>query len=104
MRIGGRSPDFSGDDAVAGDDDGGLAAGGLHQPRQPSLQPKAVDDDQFGIGDLLRVRGRRRIDVDVAIGTDQGRDLDAIAADIFDEIAEDRKARDDLEAILGAGR
>ncbi len=39
---------------------------------------------------------RGRIDVHVAIGADQGGDLDAIAADVFDEIAEDRKARDDF--------
>ncbi len=40
----------------------------------------------------------------VAIGTDQRRDIDAVAADIADEIAEDREARDNVEAILRARR
>ena len=95
MRIGGGA-DAARRDAVGRGDDLGLAAGGLHQPRQPALEAKAVDDEKPGIRDLLRIRRRRRIDVHVAIGTDQGRDIDAIAADIFDEIAEDRKAGDDV--------
>src|SRR6478609_4815934 len=36
----------------------------------------------------------------IAVGADQRGDADAIAADIADEIAEDRKAGDDVEAIL----
>jgi hypothetical protein len=36
----------------------------------------------------------------VAVGADQRRDADAVAADIADEIAEDGKARDHVEAIL----
>jgi hypothetical protein len=38
--------------------------------------------------------------VHVAIGTDQRRDADTRAADIADEIAEDRKAGDDVDPIL----
>src|SRR5437764_3974557 len=37
----------------------------------------------------------------VAVGPDQGGDVDAIAADVFDEVCEDRKTGDDVEAILG---
>ena len=40
----------------------------------------------------------------IAIGADQRGDIDAVAADIADEIAEDREAGDDVEAIRGAGR
>ena len=40
----------------------------------------------------------------IAVGADQRRDIDAVAADIADEIAEDREAGDDVEAIRGAGR
>ena len=40
----------------------------------------------------------------IAVGTDQRGDIDAIAADIADEIAEDRETGDDVEAIRGARR
>ena len=40
----------------------------------------------------------------IAVGADQRGDIDTIAADIADEIAEDREAGDDVEAIRGAGR
>jgi len=40
----------------------------------------------------------------VAIGTDQRGDVDAIAADVADEIAEDRETGDDVEAISGTGQ
>ena len=39
----------------------------------------------------------------IAVGADQRGDIDAIAADIADEIAEDREAGDDVEAILRRG-
>ena len=93
-------PDFSGAMPSVAVTIVGLAAGGLHQPRQPAFQPEAVDDDELGVGDLLRIGRRRRIDMRVAIGADQRRDLDAVAADVLDEIAEDREARDDLEPIF----
>src|SRR6202035_583221 len=76
-----------------------LAARGLHQPRQPALEAKAVDDKEFGVRDLPGVGRRRRIDMHVAIGTDQCGYDDAIAADIADEIADDRKAGDDIERL-----
>ena len=49
------------------------------------IQPsnfEAVDDDQLGAGHRLGVGRRRRIDMGVAIGPDQRRDVDAIAADL----------------------
>jgi hypothetical protein len=42
--------------------------------------------------------------VDVAIGANQHRHVDTIAADIFHEIAEDGEAGDDVKAILRAYR
>jgi len=36
----------------------------------------------------------------VAVGTDQSRDRNPIAADVFDEITEDGKTGDDVEARL----
>jgi len=59
------------------------------RPRQPALQPEAVDDHEFCTCNLLRVRRRRRIDMHVAIGTDQRRHADALAADILCKVAED---------------
>ena len=38
--------------------------------------------------------------MDVAVGPNQVGNVDAITADIADEIAEDRKAGDDVEALL----
>ena len=52
---------------------------------------------------FLASAGAGVIDMRVAIGTDQRRHADAVAADIAHEIAEDRKAGDDVEAILRAG-
>jgi hypothetical protein len=40
--------------------------------------------------------------VDVAIGANQHRHVDTIAADIFHEIAEDGEAGDNVKAILRA--
>jgi hypothetical protein len=82
--------------------DHSLAAGGLHEPRQPSLHAKPVDHDHPGVRDLLGVGRRRRIDVGVAIGADQRRHADALGADIADEIGEDRKTGDHLDGLLGA--
>ena len=40
----------------------------------------------------------------IAVGADQRGHIDAVPADIADEVAEDRKAGDDVEALRGAGR
>ena len=85
-------------------DDGGLAAGGLHQPRQPALKTEPVDEDKLRIRNSLGVGRCRRVDVRVAIRANQRRDVDAVAADIADEIAEDGKAGDDVEPVLRPGR
>ena len=72
----------------------------MHQPLHPALEPKPVDEYEFRIRHLLRIRRRRHIDMCIAVGADQRGDIDAIAADIADEIAEDREAGDDVEPIL----
>src|SRR5258707_10252893 len=108
--VGGRLPgvwigvraELAGGDALGGGDHGALAACGLYEPRQPALQPETVDDHELCIRNLLGVRRRRRIDMHVAIGTDQGRHADALAPDISREIAEDRKAGDDIQTIFRA--
>jgi len=49
---------------------------------------ETVDDKEFRIGDLPGVRGRRRIDVHVAIAANQCGDADTITCNIRYEIAE----------------
>src|SRR5262249_61323402 len=51
-----------------GDHDRCLGAGCLDQPLEPALEAQPVDEYEFGIGDLLGVAGRRRIDVGIAVG------------------------------------
>jgi len=102
VRIGTRAK-FQRCDAPARDDDRRFAARGLHQPRQPAFQAKAVDDNDLCVRDLFRVPRCRRIDVYVTVGANQSRQADAVSADITDEVAQDRKAGDDVEAILRAG-
>ncbi len=84
-------------DALGCDDDRRLGAGCFHQPIEPALEAKPVDEDEPGVGDLLGIRRRWRIDMGIAIRSYQGRDFQTVAADIPDEIAEDREAGDDLE-------
>ena len=81
MRIGIRAY-FERRDTIGRGHDHRLAACGLHQPRQLALQAKAVDDHELRVRNLLGVRRRRRIDVRVAVGADQCRDVDALATDI----------------------
>ena len=42
--------------------------------------------------------------MDVAIGSDQRRDLDAVAADVADEVGEDRETGHHMQSILRARR
>ena len=63
---------------------------------QPS-RPRPLTITSLGVRDRLRVGRRRRIDMRVAVRADQRRDVDAVAADLLGEIAEDREARDDVE-------
>ena len=84
-------------DALGGGDERGLAAGGLHQPLDPALEAQAVDHHDLGVGELPGVGRRRRIDVRVGVRPDQQRHLDAVAADVFHHVAEDREGRDHLE-------
>jgi hypothetical protein len=99
MRIGGATG-FQRRDAVACGHDGGLAAGGLHQPRQPALQPETVDNQEPGLRHLPGVGRCRRIDMHIAVRTDQARDPGAVTPDIAREIGQDRKAGDDVQAAL----
>ena len=63
---------------------------------QPS-KLEAVHEDELGVGEAAAVGGRRGVDVGVAVGPDERRDLDAVAADVFREVGEDREGRDHLE-------
>ena len=56
MRIGGAA-DLERHDAVGRGHDRGLAAGGLHQPRQPALQTEAVDDRSLASAIFLASAG-----------------------------------------------
>ncbi len=87
-------------DAFGRDDNGRLVAGGLGQPRHPALEAETVGDDEFRVGNGLRVRRCRRIDMRIAARPDQIGDVDAIAADIAHEVAEDREGRDHLHRLL----
>src|SRR6266702_882949 len=103
MGIGGRA-ELVRCDARARGHDRGLAAGGLHQPRQPALEAEPVDDDKLCVRNALRIAWCGRVDVDVTVGADQRRDVDPIAANGADEIAEDREAHNDVEPLRGVQR
>ncbi len=87
-------------DSRHGGGDRALCARGLDQPGHPALECQAVDDDQLRSRERLGVGWRRRIDMRVAIGPDERGDGDPLAADLTDEIAEDREAGDDGELLL----
>ena len=72
-------------------------AGCLHQTIQPALEAQAVDENDPGFRNLLRICRRWRIDMRIAVGAHQGSDIDTLAADIADKIAEDGKGRDGVE-------
>ena len=63
-------------DAFGGDHDRRFGAGGLDQPLEPTFEAEPVHEDELGIGSLLGVARRGRIDVGIAVGTDQSRDRD----------------------------
>src|SRR5262249_53367441 len=72
--------------------------------REPAFEAQAVDEHELGIGNLLGVARRWRVDMGIAAGPDQRRDLDAVAAHVLHKIAQDREAGDDLHSILPARR
>ena len=86
---------FAGGDACARHHDPRLRRGGLGEPADPSLEIETVLDDQPRGGELATVGGRRRVGVNVAIGADEGGNLDPFAADLADEVGEDGEGRDD---------
>jgi hypothetical protein len=90
-------------DAFGRDDDRRLGAGRFHQPLEPALETEAVHEHQFGVGSALGVARRGRVDMGIAVGTDQRADLHALAADVLHEVAQDREAGDDVELVLRAG-
>ena len=55
-------------------------------------------------GEVLGVGRRRLIDMRVAVGSDQGDDIDAVAADLFHHVAEDRERGDGLDLVAGLRR
>ena len=81
-----------------------LIAGGLDQTIHPALHPQPVDDDQVGRTHGFGIGRGRLVDMGVAVGTDQGGNLNPVAADIFDHIAQDAETRHDLDLFLGSGR
>jgi hypothetical protein len=89
-------------DAFGGDHDRRFGAGGLDQPLEPAFEAEPVHEDELGIGDLLGIARRGRIDVGIAVGTDQSLDRDSVAADVFHEITEDREGRNHVESLLRA--
>ena len=64
---------------------------------QKSLEMQAVDQHHIGAGDRHRIGGLRLVDMGVAVGTDERRQLDPLAADIAGEVADDREAGNDLQ-------
>ena len=72
------------------------------KPLEPALEAQPIDEHELGIGNPLGIAGRGRVDVGIAVGADQGCDLDAVAADVLHEVAQDREAGNDVEPILSA--
>ena len=82
-----------------------LVAGGLDQTRHPALlQAEPVDEDDLGVPNRLGVGGCWLEDMSIAIGADEGDNLNAVAADGFDHVAENTEAGDDLERRIGGLR
>ena len=80
-------------------DDGGLGGAGVDQALQEALEMQAVDQHDIGLGHGDRVGRARLVDMGVAVRADDASsDVDAVAADIFGEIADDREAGDHFRA------
>jgi hypothetical protein len=82
------------------DHDRRLGAGRLDQALEPAFEAEPVHEHDIGLGHLLGVGRRRRVDMGIAIGTDQGADLDPVAANVLHEVAEDRERGDGLQPRL----
>ena len=60
---------------------------------------QAVDQHDIGLGHRGRVGRARFVDMRVAVGSDDRGQLDAVAADVLCEVADDGEARHDIEAL-----
>ncbi|MNE24679.1 hypothetical protein D3C80_1179760 [compost metagenome] len=74
-----------------------LGAAGVDQPLQEAFKFKAIDQHDASLADGNRIGRARLIDMRIAIRTDERGDLDAVAADIFGEIGDNRETGHDLE-------
>ena len=82
-------------------DHSGAVAGRLDEARQPALEAEAVDDDELCGRDGLRIRWCRRIDMGVAVRTDERCEVDAVTADIANEISEHGEACHHAQLVIG---
>src|SRR5712671_4245031 len=78
----------------------GLGSRSSHQTAHPAFEAKPIGNDDLRIRDLPGVRPRRRIDVGVTVGADEGCDIHAVAADGYYKIPKDRECRQHFEAVL----
>ena len=93
-------------DARGGLDHRAAIAAGADQARHPALEAQAVGHHQAGRGKLAHLRRARLEDVGVSARADQGVDLDAITADLPDQVLQDAEAGDDRQRsrVGGTGR
>ena len=88
--------------AVRGDDHRRFRARGLDQPGDPAFEAKAVHHNNTRIGDGFGVERRGLEDMRIAVRPDNRGHVDVFAADLFDEVGENREARDRFELFGGA--
>ena len=78
-------------------DKGDTSSGGqYHASVKPGRLCVAKD---LGIGQRFDVAGRGLVDMGVAVGTHEGLRLHAVAADLFDHVAERREGGGDLDGF-----
>ena len=91
---------------AAGDDDLGAGEVGLfHQRVEPGLEivVEAVHEHDAGSGKLGDIRGAGLIEFGVAIGRNDGDEVDMVAGDVGDHVGDDAEGGDGFEPVGGVG-
>ena len=96
--------ELDGRDALGQFHDGRLCGAGVDKPLEKAFEVKAVDQHHVGLAHGDRVCRGRFVDMGVAIGSDNGGDVDPVAADVLRKVGNDGEGRDDLQRRGEGGR
>src|SRR6185312_17507704 len=77
-----------------------LEACRLGEAIDPALEAQPVAHQHLGAGQRPRIGRLGLVGVRIAVGPDQGRDVDRLAADLAHQVAQDREGGDDLHPAL----